>query len=68
MVLIGKKIEFSNSSSFRDYEDIIKDVNVKGYDYLYVKGEAYSDADKENFFHNMIEIVSMCEKKVIVEY
>ncbi len=68
MVLIGKKIEFSNSSSFRDYEDIIKDVNVKGYDYLYVKGEAYSDADKENFFHNMIEIVSMCEKKVIVEF
>ena len=68
MVLIGKKIEFSNSSSFRDYEDIIKDVNVKGYDYLYVKGEAYSDADKENFFHNMIEIVSMCEKKVIAEF
>jgi phosphoribosyl-ATP pyrophosphohydrolase/phosphoribosyl-AMP cyclohydrolase len=68
MILIGKKIEFSNTSSFRDFEDIIKDVNVKGYDYLYVKGEAYSDADKENFFHNMIEIVSMCEKKVLVEF
>ena len=68
MILIGKKIDFNNSSSFRDYIDIINDVNVKGYDYLYVKGEAYSDADKENFFHNMIEIVAMCEKKVIAEF
>ena len=68
MILTGKKIEFGNSSSFRDFTDIIEDVNNKGFDYLYVKGEAYTDADKENFFHNMIEIASLCEKKVIVEF
>ena len=68
MILTGKKIEFGNSSSFRDFTDVIEDVNNKGFDYLYVKGEAYTDADKENFFHNMIEIVSLCEKKVIVEF
>ena len=68
MVLFGKKIEFGNINSFRDFTDIINDVNTKGYDYLYVKGEAYSDADKENFFHNMIEIASLCEKKVLVEF
>lgn len=68
MVLFGKKIEFGNNNSFRDFTDVINDVNTKGYDYLYVKGEAYSDADKENFFHNMIEIASLCEKKVYVEF
>ena len=36
MVLFGKKIEFGNNNSFRDFTDVINDVNTKGYDYLYV--------------------------------
>ncbi len=68
MILIGKSLEFTNNSSFRDFTNEIESVNKEGYDFLYVKGEAYSDADKENFFHNMIEIVTLCEKEVYAEF
>ena len=68
MVLIGKSFDFKNDKSFRDYIDEIEKVNKEGYDFLLVSGEAFSDKDKENFFHNMIEIVTLCEKEVYVEF
>ncbi|MBO4775190.1 MAG: hypothetical protein J5515_01125, partial [Lachnospiraceae bacterium] len=68
MVLIGKYIAFKNTNRFGDFIEEIESVNREGYDFLYVAGDAYSDEDKENFFHNMIEIASLCEKDVYAEF
>lgn len=68
MVLIGAKAEFDNSYNADKYRELINEVNQKGYDFLYVSDESFTDEDKENFFHSMIEIAALCEKKVIVEF
>ena len=68
MVLIGKYIAFKNTNRFGDFIEEIESVNREGYDFLYVTNESFSDEDKENFFHNMIEIASLCEKDVYAEF
>ena len=68
MIFAGKAIVFNNNNKYSDFKDEIKSVNREGFDFLYVKNESFTDGDKENFFHNMIEIASLCEKKVFVEF
>ena len=68
MIYICKSVNFTNDKTYKDFIDTVKEVNQKGYDYLYVKVEAYSDSDKENFFHSMIEINALAEVPVIVEF
>lgn len=68
MVLIGKYIAFKNTNRFGDFIEEIESVNREGYDFLYVTNESFSDEDKENFFHNMIEIAALCEKDVYAEF
>ena len=68
MIFAGKAIVFNNNNKYSDFKDEIESVNREGFDFLYVKNESFTDGDKENFFHNMIEIASLCEKKVFVEF
>ena len=66
MIYIAKYADFKNIKS--NYEELINEVNTKGYDCLIINDQAFSDEDKETFFHTMIEITSVCEVPVIAEF
>lgn len=68
MNYLVKKINFTNDMKGSDVIDFIVSLNRLNYDYLYVEGEAFSDEDKENFFHSMIEITSASEIPVFAKF
>jgi len=68
MIIIAKRMCFSNDSKASDYSDIINNVNNKGYDCLMIEAKAFNDEEKEHFFHEMIEITNACEKDVFVKF
>lgn len=68
MNYLVKKIVFKNTDKASDFSSFITELNRLNYDYLYVSGDAYTDEDKENFFHSMIEISSLSEIPVMAEF
>ena len=68
MNYLVKRIELKNGMKASSFIDFINSLNRLNYDYLFVEGEAFSDEDKENFFHNMIEISSASEIPVFVKF
>lgn len=68
MVYFLKELNPGNKKLSESFYETIVSLNRLNYDYLYVKGEAFSDEDKENFFHNMIEISSISEIPIIVSF
>ena len=68
MVYFLKKLIPGNKKLSESFFDTIISLNRLNYDYLYIQGEAFSDEDKENFFHNIIEISQVSEIPVIVSF
>lgn len=68
MLYIAKSVNFNKDLKDKDYKELTNHANRVGYDFFYVYHEAYTDADKEDFFHKMIEVVSDLEIPVIVEF
>ena len=68
MVYFLKKLKPGNKKLSESFFETLVTLNRLNYDYLYIEGEAFSDEDKENFFHNMIEISAVSEIPVIVSF
>ena len=64
MIYIAKYADFKNIKS--NYEELINEVNTKGYDCLIINDQAFSDEDKETFFHTMIEITSLLQNEHLI--
>ena len=68
MIYLVKKLIFKNNDKVEDVYSFIEDLNRLNYDYLLVEGDAYSDEDKEHFFHSIIEISSLSEIPVLIKF
>ena len=68
MIYFAKYIEFEKLVSFSDLNDYIESINRSGYDVLYIKHDAFSDKEKEDFFHKMSEITNLLEIRAFGEF
>ena len=68
MIYFAKYADFNELIKRSDLNEYIESVNSSGYDVLYIKHDAFSDKDKEDFFHKMSEITNLLEIKAFVEF
>lgn len=67
MVYFVKAFTLANDEDIKSKEEFIINVNRLNYDYLYIKGEAYSEINKNKFLWNVETAASLSEIPVIVE-
>ena len=68
MIYFIKSLDYDKIIKSNKFSAVIEDINRFGYDYIYVKKDAFTDEDKEDFFHTMAEVCLASEIPVMVEF